>query len=141
MGSSSRLRTVFRRAQKNKSIFSRKSTKNRITKRMGFRKNDLKSAKSTAFGKVAPNNWISATTNSNVFRRCFSQLFQSSLIQSFVFRIAYLLKTSNIIDHRWHDDNLDCPVFFQTISFDILYTEILNTILIEPIHSRRQQCE
>ena len=42
-----RISTVFRRAQKNTSKIYRKSTENRMTKRIGFYKNDLKSAKST----------------------------------------------------------------------------------------------
>ena len=49
--------TVFRRAQKNTSIISRKSIENRMNKRIGFYKNDLKLAKSTAFGRMAPTEW------------------------------------------------------------------------------------
>ena len=44
--------TVFRRAQKNTSIISRKPTENRITKRMGLDENGMKTAKSTVFGRL-----------------------------------------------------------------------------------------
>ena len=52
-----RIPTVFRRAQKNTSQISRKFTKNRMTKRMGFYKSNLKSAKSTVFGRRVPKEW------------------------------------------------------------------------------------
>ena len=52
-----RISTVFRRAQKNASKISRKSTESRMTKRMGFHKSDLKSAKSTIFGRRVPIEW------------------------------------------------------------------------------------
>ena len=41
-----------------------------MTKRICFYKNDLKSAKSTVFGRMVPKNRISSSTNSTVFRRC-----------------------------------------------------------------------
>ena len=46
--------TVFRRAQKNTSEISRKSTENRMTKRMSFIKSNLKSAKSKVFCRKVP---------------------------------------------------------------------------------------
>ena len=48
-----RFSTVLRRAQRNTSILSRKSTENGMTKRMGFYKNYLKSAKSV-FARMIP---------------------------------------------------------------------------------------
>ena len=51
-----RISTVFRRAQKNTSIISRKSTENRVTKR-SFYKNDRTFAKSTVFGRTVPKEW------------------------------------------------------------------------------------
>ena len=52
-----RISTGFRRAQKYTSKISRKSTENRMTKGIGFIKSDLKSAKSTVFGRRVPKEW------------------------------------------------------------------------------------
>ena len=52
-----RISTVFRRAQKNTSKISPKSTENRMTKGWAFIKSDLKSAKSTVFGSRVPKEW------------------------------------------------------------------------------------
>ena len=52
-----RISTVFRRAQKNTSKVSRKSTENRKTKEWAFIQNDLKSVKSTVFGRRMPKEW------------------------------------------------------------------------------------
>ena len=49
--------TVFRRAQKNTSKISRKSTEKRMNKEWAFIKSDLKSAKSTVFGRRVPKEW------------------------------------------------------------------------------------
>ena len=57
MLSKPRIFTAFRRAQRNTSIISRKSTESRMTNRMGFYKNYLKSAKSTKFGRMVPREW------------------------------------------------------------------------------------
>ena len=50
-----RIFTISRRAQKSTSIISRKSTENRMTKGMGFY-SDLKSVRSTAFGRMVPED-------------------------------------------------------------------------------------
>ena len=49
-----RISAVFRIAQKNTSKISRKSTENRMTKKMVFINSDLKSAKSTVYGRMVP---------------------------------------------------------------------------------------
>ena len=53
----SRISTVFRRAQKNTSKISRKSTENRMAIEWACIKSDLKFAKSTVFGRRVPKEW------------------------------------------------------------------------------------
>ena len=59
--------------KKNTSKISRKSTENRMTKEWAFIESDLKSAKSTIFGRWVPKNGILSSTNSTVFRRCLKE--------------------------------------------------------------------
>ena len=65
-----RISTVFRTAQKNISQISRKSTENRMTKRMGFYKKRSAVCEAYRFGRRVPKEWDLSSTNSTIFRRC-----------------------------------------------------------------------